>query len=89
VPLALSKKWQKNLNAQCWLWKDHTSWREASKITALSAEIRPQYIAKCGNTYSSEWWWSKIWHCLNVAHRGDAGKDHRHLDLRLRRRLGG
>jgi L-ribulokinase len=67
VPLALSKKWQKNPNAQCWLWKDHTSWREAGKITALAAELRPQYIAKCGNTYSSEWWWSKIWHCLNVA----------------------
>jgi L-ribulokinase len=67
APLALSKKWQKNLNAQCWLWKDHTSWREATKITELAAEYRPQYIAKCGNTYSSEWWWSKIWHCLNVA----------------------
>jgi L-ribulokinase len=67
VPLALSKKWKKNLNAQCWLWKDHTSWREAAKITSIAAEFRPQYIAKCGNTYSSEWWWSKLWHCLNVA----------------------
>ena len=67
VPLALSKKHAKNLNAQCWLWKDHTSWREAAKITELAAQHRPQYIAKCGNTYSSEWWWSKIWHCLNVA----------------------
>ena len=67
VPLALTKKWQKNLHAQCWLWKDHTSWREAAKITELAAQFRPQYIAKCGNTYSSEWWWSKIWHCLNVA----------------------
>jgi hypothetical protein len=26
--------------------------------------MRPQYIAKCGNTYSSEWFWAKIWHCL-------------------------
>ncbi len=42
-------------------------WREAAKITELSAKIRPQYIAKCGGTYSSEWFWSKIWHCLNVA----------------------
>jgi L-ribulokinase len=67
VPLALSGKWKKNLNAQCWLWKDHTSWREAAKITELAAEIRPQFIAKCGNTYSSEWFWSKIWHCLQVA----------------------
>jgi L-ribulokinase len=29
--------------------------------------MRPEYIAKCGNTYSSEWFWSKIWHCLSVA----------------------
>jgi L-ribulokinase len=67
VPLALSRKFAKNLNAQCWLWKDHTSWREAAKLTALAAQHRPQFIAKCGNTYSSEWWWSKLWHCLNVA----------------------
>ena len=66
VPLALSKKWAKNLNAQCWLWKDHTGWREAAQITALAAQHRPQFIAKCGNTYSSEWFWSKLWHCLNT-----------------------
>lgn len=65
-PLALDPKWRKNLNAQCWLWKDHTSIKEAARITALAAKHRPQFIAKCGNTYSSEWFWSKIWHCLNV-----------------------
>jgi L-ribulokinase len=67
VPLALNPEWAKNLHAQCWLWKDHTGWREAAQITVLSAEHRPHFIAKCGNTYSSEWWWAKIWHCLNVA----------------------
>lgn len=66
LPLALSKKWAKNLNAQCWLWKDHTAWREAAQITALAALHRPQFIAKCGNTYSSEWFWSKIWRCLRA-----------------------
>ncbi len=66
TPLASTKRFAKNLNAQCWLWKDHTSWREAAKITELAAQHRPHFIAKCGNTYSSEWWWSKIWHCLNV-----------------------
>lgn len=66
VPLALSPKFKKNLNAQCWLWKDHTSVEEASKITSLALKHRPQYVAKCGNTYSSEWFWAKIWHCLNV-----------------------
>lgn len=67
VPLALSKKFARDLNAQCWLWKDHTSWREAAKITQAAAQHRPQFIAKCGNTYSSEWFWSKLWHCANVA----------------------
>src|SRR5277367_4227886 len=66
-PLALSDKWRANLNAQCWLWKDHTSWREAARITELSAKLRPRYIAKCGGVYSSEWFWAKIWHCLNIA----------------------
>ena len=66
-PLALDARWSANLSAQCWLWKDHTGWSEAAKITALSAKMRPQYIAKCGNIYSSEWFWSKIWRCLNVA----------------------
>jgi L-ribulokinase len=66
-PLALGAKWKEDLNAQCWLWKDHTSWREAAKITELSANLRPQYIAKCGGVYSSEWFWAKLWHCLNVA----------------------
>lgn len=66
VPLALSRKFARNLNAQCWLWKDHTAWREAAKITELAAQHRPHFIAKCGNTYSSEWFWSKIWRCLAV-----------------------
>ncbi len=59
-------EWRKNLNAQCWLWKDHTSAWEAARITEVAAAKRPQYLAKCGGTYSSEWWWSKIWHCLRV-----------------------
>jgi L-ribulokinase len=65
--IAQDPKWRKNLHAQCWLWKDHTSWLEAARITELTAKHRPQLIAKCGNTYSSEWWWSKIWRCLKVA----------------------
>ncbi len=67
TPLAHDPKWSGNLAAQCWLWKDHTSYREAAEITRLAAQHRPQYIAKCGNTYSSEWFWSKIWHCLKTA----------------------
>lgn len=67
TPLALHPKWRDHPAAQCWLWKDHTSHREAAEITALAAKIRPHYIAKCGNTYSSEWFWSKILHCRRTA----------------------
>lgn len=67
VPLGLSPRWADEPAAQCWLWKDHTAYREAAAITRAAAAHRPQYIAKCGDTYSSEWFWSKIWHCLNVA----------------------
>ena len=66
-PLALAKQWRRNLNAQCWLWKDHTSFKEAARSTELAAKYRPHFIAKCGNTYSPEAFWSKIWHCRNVA----------------------
>jgi L-ribulokinase len=66
-PLALDPRWRRNLSAQCWLWKDHTSWREAAEITRTAARMRPAYIAKCGQVYSSEWFWSKIWRCLRVA----------------------
>ncbi|AHF93527.1 L-ribulokinase [Opitutaceae bacterium TAV5] len=65
--LGTLSKWRDNPHAQCWLWKDHTSHREAARITATAAQHRPHFIAKCGNTYSSEWFWSKIWRCLNTA----------------------
>jgi L-ribulokinase len=67
TPLAFNPKFRKNLNAQAWLWKDHTSYAEAAEITATAAKWRPQYLAKCGGTYSSEWFWSKILHCKRVA----------------------
>ncbi|EIP96496.1 ribulose kinase [Opitutaceae bacterium TAV1] len=67
--LGTLSKWRDNPHAQCWLWKDHTSHHEAARITATAAQHRPHFIAKCGNTYSSEWFWSKIWRCLNTAPR--------------------
>ncbi len=66
-PLAFEDRWRDNPAAQAWLWKDHTSVEEAVKITEIAAEHRPQFLRKCGMTYSSEWFWSKVWHCLNSA----------------------
>ena len=66
VPLALDPQFSANPNAHCWLWKDHTSIEEAAAITSIAGKIRPQYLAKIGGIYSSEWFWAKVWHCLKV-----------------------
>ena len=66
MPLAFQDKFADNLAAMGWLWKDHTSVAEAEEITKLAAEIRPEYLTKCGGTYSSEWFFSKILHCLRT-----------------------
>ena len=39
--LASSDASRDNLNAQCWLWKDHTAWREAQLITERAARASP------------------------------------------------
>jgi len=66
-PLALDRTFARNPAAMAWLWKDHTGTAEAAEITELARRIRPQYLAKCGGTYSSEWFFSKILHCLRTS----------------------
>ncbi len=66
-PLALDPRWQGNPAAHAWLWKDHTSAPEAAAITETAKRYAPEYLAPIGGTYSSEWFWSKVWHCLKVA----------------------
>lgn len=65
-PLALRKEFKRDPAAQAWLWKDHTGHAEAAEITALAEKKHPEYLAKCGGVYSSEWFWSKILHCLRT-----------------------
>jgi len=67
TPLADLPQFRDRLDAQAWMWKDHSGMEEAERITTLARQHRPQYLAKCGGTYSSEWFFSKIWHCLKVA----------------------
>jgi len=67
--LALLDEFKDDLAAQAWLWKDHTSHAEASEITQKAAGGGYPYLAKCGGTYSSEWYWSKILHCERTAPR--------------------
>ena len=64
---ALSSKpeFKDDLAAYCWLWKDHTGYKEAEEIT--ESPLAKAYLAKCGGRYSSEWFWSKILHCARTS----------------------
>ncbi|MHC4618108.1 MAG: ribulokinase [Planctomycetota bacterium] len=66
TPLSMLNAFKDNPNACAWLWKDHTGYAEAAEITELAAKEHPEYLAKCGGTYSSEWFFSKILHCLRT-----------------------
>ncbi|MBI2424026.1 MAG: ribulokinase [Candidatus Hydrogenedentes bacterium] len=67
VPLALTDAFKDHPAAMAWLWKDHTGHAEAAEITQLAARQHPEYLAKCGGGYSSEWFWSKLLRCARVA----------------------
>jgi len=62
VPLSFHKEFRNNKNAMACLWKDHTGADEAEEITALATRIRPDYLARIGGVYSSEWFFSKLLH---------------------------
>ena len=66
-PLASHEAWRDEPAAQAWLWKDHTSHAEAAEITEAAKRAGAPYLDKCGGVYSSEWFWSKIFHCSRVA----------------------
>jgi L-ribulokinase len=65
-PLAMDPRFSGRLAAHAWLWKDHTGAAEAAAITQTARHYAPQYLAPIGGVYSSEWFWSKIWRCLEA-----------------------
>jgi L-ribulokinase len=66
TPLSMLDEFKDNPNACAWLWKDHTGHAEAAEITELAEKEHPEYLARCGGTYSSEWFFSKVLHCLRT-----------------------
>ena len=66
-PLAFNLRFADDLAAYVWLWKDHTGHAEAAEITERAAKLRPDYLAKCGGTYSAEWFWAKLLRCARTS----------------------
>jgi L-ribulokinase len=67
TPLGLRDEFRSEPAAMAWLWKDHTAHAEAAEITDLATKQGRPYLAKCGGTYSSEWYWSKSLRCERTA----------------------
>ena len=53
-----------NVTAMAWLWKDHCATEEARAITDAAQRLHPEYLATVGGTYSSEWFWAKLWRAI-------------------------
>src|SRR4029453_12311685 len=53
-PLAIDPRFEGDLAAQAWLWKDHTAAEEAAAITPIARQHAPQYLAPMGGAYSYE-----------------------------------
>jgi L-ribulokinase len=66
-----------------YLWCDHRAWREAGEITRTAHEQGLEAIHWCGDTYSSEWGFSKLLHWLrhNPDKRGQLVAALEHCDM--------
>ncbi|MCZ6794620.1 MAG: ribulokinase, partial [Planctomycetota bacterium] len=58
--LALDARFASDPDAMAWLWKDHTAHAEAEEITDLARRECPEWLARSGNAYSSEWYFAKL-----------------------------
>jgi L-ribulokinase len=64
TPLSMVPGMEENPDAMFYLWKDHTSIKEAAEINEHAAKFETNYLKFVGGIYSSEWFWAKLLHAL-------------------------
>lgn len=65
--LANNAQFTGRLEAQAWMWKDHSAINAAADITRTISDAGLPYLENCGGRYSSEWYWAKLLQCARSA----------------------
>lgn len=65
-PLSLTERYAEHENAMFFLWKDHSAAAEAEEINRLFTENGEVNYCRYQGTYSAEWFWAKILHCVRT-----------------------
>lgn len=60
TPLCRLERWRSHPHAWLKLWKHHAPWHVADRLAQVAAERGEPFLARCGGSVSSEWYFPKV-----------------------------